>query len=218
MRNSTRNSIAHAYPTAIIVVCLLLGLWAQGCSSSPTSPTWEDPSPFAFEAGDMTAPLEVTGPGCSSTAAVGYGYCRKRAGEAAQDVIVLHAPIVECTLEPCRVVRIFYPTGEPALERVFAPGKSRLEVAWRELLGSETFEVDQVGYWPVILSWRYRGPDNLEHKARADGEIRLRVYRGTYVPLVGPSSPEVSWRWESDGRHLELTTAGRAYIAGAPSR
>jgi hypothetical protein len=92
-------------------------------------------------------------------------------------------------------------------------GQTRTEIAWKELLGREAFTLDDRGLWPFIYQIKFTGSDGFEHTLVMEGEIRLRIYKKGYLPLVtGQDDPSFAWEFIEGGSLIKITTKGRTFI------
>jgi len=183
-----------------------LALSAARCSQYAVN---MDSSANAAEAGDATVIIE----GCGSQPVVGYTYCRFEEGlNAETTTLTLHAPPVICDRESCIDVQIFFPDGSPSLGFSIPRGETKATVLMSDLIKRKEFTKQDRGFWPVLLTIRYIGPDG-ERLTFAEGEIRLRVLSKNYVPLHEiRDSAEYAWRWRSkEGQLFRMSTSGRAY-------
>jgi len=181
-----------------------LGLGASKCTHGvrPDSSTV-----FAAEANDKTVIIE----GCGSQPVVGYTYCRMREGGPTSGKITLIAPPVKCQTEPCVSFTLFFPDGSPSLGYTLPMGQTRLDVPWRELTKTDTFNKQQRGFWPVVMKWKWLDINGREYESYSEGEIRLRVLSSNYVPLHEIRAvPNFVWAWGEGKNQFRMTTAGRS--------
>jgi hypothetical protein len=187
---------------ALLGACFLM-LSVDGCGR-----VRPDASAYAADANDATVIIE----GCGSQPVVGYTYCRMPEGQDATALtLTLHSPPkIKCVTEPCVSFTIFYPDGTPSLS-VPASLTGMTTLKWSELVKRGTFQVNDRGFWPVIMEWKYLDLDGVERSSIAEGEIRMRVLKRSYVPLhTATSSPEFAWNWTARGLTMGLATSGRA--------
>jgi hypothetical protein len=163
-------------------------------------------------AGDLTAIVE----GCGSQPIVGYTYCRVVEGDAANQSLSFVGPPAECSDNPngCVFVKVLDQNGQIAWGATFPKGQTRVSVPWKTLLGSDQFQVGNRGFWEYVTEVHWLGPDHHDRVSRAQGEIRLRVYKKGYTPLDKVSGdPNFSWRWIDNGFEYKMTSSLRAYVA-----
>lgn len=190
-----------------VIVIAGLGVGASDCSSPVVKP--DSMSVYAIDANDTTVIIQ----GCGSQPVVGYAYCRKREGATTNEGLTVMAPPVDCGRPECSIqVEILFPDGSPSVTKLIPKGQTRAVFSWREILKSATFERNFRGFWPVLMSWTWIGPDEREHETVIEGEIRLRVYASGYAPLneVKEDSNFV-WKWaDVEKNQYRMTTSGRA--------
>jgi len=88
-----------------------------------------------------------------------------------------------------------------------------MSVNWSQLIGHDTFNIYDRGYWGFRYSIRFIAPDKREYKIESEGEIRLRVLKKEYTPLyASPENPMYAWTWVDNGWTVRMTTSGRAYV------
>lgn len=166
---------------------------------------YHDPGPFPFEANDTTALLS----GCGERVAVGHLYCRFQAGTPAAGSVVVVVPPVQCAAETCATVTIWGPDASVLVERTIAKGQSYVVVPWRTLLGHDTYEPNERGFYPVLVKWTWTDPTSgVELAAAAEGEIRMRVHSKEYSPLSYDPAAQ-TWSWSVGGVKFGATETGR---------
>lgn len=163
---------------------------------------------YAMEANDQTVIIQ----GCGSQPVTGYTYCRAREGVATAGTLRLYAPPSKCSdKESCASFQIFHPDGSPTVGIKVPKGNASVDVAWKDMVKTDTFQKDQRGFWPILLTWKWVGPDDKEHTSQAEGEVRLRVYAQKYVPLHEVrEDANFVWKWADGPYHFRMSTTGRA--------
>ena len=164
----------------------------------------------AVEAGDFTALIE----GCGNQLVPGYTYCRKQEGTATADQkITLVAPATE-KKKVAATYKIFFPDGSPSLGGSFNPNSTRVDISWKDLTRRATFEVNDRGFWGVLIEVNYVDNEGNSQRILVEGEIRMRVLKANYVPLNDvQDDPSYSWKWKHNSLNVAMTTAGRTYVS-----
>lgn len=192
----------------LLVLVATLGLGASKCAH-PVSV--QDTSAMAAEANDATVIIE----GCGNQPVVGYTYCRVPEGSDAKTKnITLIAPPSECSdKDSCVDFKVYYPDGsQPALGVTVPKGQTRVTLPWNKLLGRDTFEKADRGFWPVIMTVKWIAPDGQQKKTLVEGEIRLRVTSQGYEALQEvEESQNYAWHWNDKLSKYRMSTSGRAY-------
>lgn len=191
---------------ALILTMGFLGLGASQCAHKVAL----DQSAFAIEANDATVVIE----GCGSQPVVGYTYCRFREGAPTTGFLSLLAPNADCNADSCVSFQVFFPAGTPALGISVPKGQNRAKLLLKDLVKRDTFQKDDRGFWPVLMSVKFMGSDGNEHEMRAEGEIRMRVLAAKYTPLQEvENDPNYVWQWSEGKTVFKMTTAGRAWVS-----
>lgn len=196
----------------------VLSFFSGGATSCNSVPVDTGISPF--EAKDVTALIQGDGKaphveGCDKTLQSGYTHCRVREGAVADSAIYLVAPVTSCTKDDgiCRFFDIYNQKGEIVKGGHFAKDETRVEIKWKDLLGRDTFEKADRGFWIYVYEWYWLNPDGQEMKTVVDGEIRMRVYSKDYKPLRDVSSnPNFVYDWVENGVEVKSTSSGRTYV------
>lgn len=193
-----------------------LGIFCLGASECSTPVVQPDSSAYAIESNDPTVIIW----GCGSQPVTGFTYCRKREGQTTNEGISFVVPPLECGEDVCAELKIFFPDGSPTLSYLIPkcvdqegkPCGTRKTVSWKEIVKNDTFQRDQRGFWPIIMKFKWIGPDERQHETVIEGEIRLRVLGQSYVPLHEVREDiNFVWKWKDyAGHEFRMTTAGRA--------
>jgi hypothetical protein len=187
--------------TLILALCLLF----QSCDSITV-----DNAMSAVEGGDYTALIE----GCGNQLVPGYTYCRMTEGDATKKRLWLVGPITNCEREACVFFRFYDNKGEIAYAGSIPKKSTRTSVFWSDLVKRDTFQVGDRGFWPFIYEVYWVDADGNEHKAMAEGEIRLRVLKEGYIPLhESADDPNFTWTLNHDGTMVRMTTKMRTYVS-----
>lgn len=157
----------------------------------------------------MTVPVQ----GCGHQPIAGFTYCRKTEGYSTKENLTFFAPMVICDKPPCVLLKIYAPNGEPTLSLAFNERETLKNVLWQSLTGSPAFVQSNRGLWLYCLEITFNGPDKIEHKSIACGEIRLRVLNKDYTPLHNSKSDvNYAWIWKENAWIMKMTTNGRVFI------
>jgi hypothetical protein len=180
----------------------------------------DDAVPAAILSGDATGLVE----GCGAQPIVGFTYCRVVEGDAADQTISFIGPPAQCSdPKACVYIKVFNQAGQIAWGDGIPKGKTRIYVAWRDLLGCApapapcSFEKGHRGTWTFnheVHSLDQAGHDRVEI---SQGDIVLRVYSKGYTPLnLVEHDPNFVWEWQDGGFIYRMTAGLRAYVGKAP--
>ena len=191
-----------------VLASCLIGIGASNCSGVKMR---NDTSLlFAAEANDKTVIIE----GCGNQPVVGYTYCRVREGTPTEQTISLMAPPIKCKTKPCVVFTIFYPNGQPSKSVEVPDGKTKVTIPFSDLVKRDHFERDDLGFWGIRMDYRFIDTSEREFTGFAEGEIRLRVLRSSYVPLnESEADQNLVWRWSDKRFKYGFSTKGRANVS-----
>lgn len=194
--------------TLLILTGLLL--CAASCKTNLKPDPWS-----ALAANDYTGLIES--PGCGFRVESGFAVCRKEEETSTAENLYFIAPPAVCDdPKSCVSVSIFFPDGSPSIGFTFPKGKTRLPVAWSQLLKRDTFEVADRGFWGFVYYIKYRDLQGNPRETRTQGEIYLRVTKKGYVSFENvTSSNYYVWNFLSNGKsgqHISMTTGGRTYV------
>lgn len=173
-----------------------------------------DPSVHATDANDITAVIEAKGSGCLSRPQVGFTLCRKEEGDIADhDVLTFYGPKSNCDRDSCVMVAIWDPAKQLVRTLSFPKNKTTMDVKWRDLLESMTYEKRHRGIWQIFVVIYWKDHQGVERRTLMEGEVRLRVFDEGYLPLHTDENNrnfafEASYK---DGRTVKITTSGRAF-------
>lgn len=190
----------------VALILVMTGMGASRCSNAVKP---DISTVLAAEANDATVIIE----GCGSQPMTGYGYCRMREGDPTVGEILVSVPPVDCAAETCAQVTVFFPDGSPSVAYQVPKGQTKIAVKWSELTKGSVFEKNHRGFWPILMRWKWIGPDKREYESLAEGEVRLRVLARDYLPLHELHEDEnFVWKWTVMPDHFRMSTAGRASV------
>lgn len=193
-----------------LIVCLL-GLVVANCATA--RPVTKDTQMGAMEAGDYTALIE----GCGNQLVPGYTYCRKLEGSVADENLYFVVPITRCArTDFCASFKVYLPSGEPAYGASIPKGESRAEVPWKTILGRDTFQVGDRGFWLYTYEIHYTGTDFKDYVIYSEGEIRMRVVKQGYTALQNiEDDPNFTLflHNKKTGVDVKMTSTARTYVS-----
>lgn len=206
-------------PYGFTILAAFLVIGASRCSHGVRL----DQAMASVEGEDYTALIE----GCGNQLVPGYTYCRKTEGQQAAESLVFVAPPVKCLEKdpetgadtgPCVTFKVYFPDGsKPAYGGSIPRGQTRASVPWNTILGKNSFELGDRGFWPYTYAIRYIGQDARERTAVSQGEIRMRVMKKDYVPLDNVSEDaNFVWKWQDNGVPVRMTTGARTFVGKRP--
>lgn len=166
----------------------------------------------AVEGGDFTALIE----GCGHPIIAGYTYCRKTEGDAANDNLYFIGPITNCKRDFCVEYKLYGPNGEVLDGGSLNRKANRKAIPWSKILGRDTFEINDRGFWLYTYKVYWLDKDGNENTSVSEGEIRMRVIRKEYTPLDNVAHdinfvPQWSF-YARGGETIRMTTGMRTYV------
>lgn len=183
----------------------LVAFFQGGCAPALK---YNDAGPYPFEANDTTALLV----GCGQRAAVGSLYCRFQAGSTPTGDVVVVVPPVSCAADTCAMVTMFGPDASVVAERNVPKGQTYVVIPWQQIVGPGAFAERQRGFYPVLVKWTWTDPQTkVELAAAAEGEIRLRIHKRDYAPLMFDPASQ-TWTWTVGGVTFGATEKGRTAV------
>lgn len=206
MRPFLRRHKEVLYAALIASTCL----GASQCSKALRV----DPSMHAALANDLTALVDGSDlQGCGTQLQTGLLFCRVSENHPAHAKITFVGPKSNCSRERCVFVKIYFPTGEPALELSIPKDQTSVSVTWRELIHADHFSKEQRGFWPFLRTVYWRNADGQEGVTQDEGLIYLRVLSSGYESLH-ESRDNPNWAFKSTYKGLawRMTTSGRTYV------
>lgn len=190
------------------LLCSFLMLAFMGATCTHVKP---DAELDALAAGDNTALVE----GCGNQLVSGYTYCRKREGDVGDDSLYFVGPASNCLgTGSCVSFKLYFPDGsQPAYGGSIPRGQTRVGVPWKSILGKNTFQVGDRGFWPFVMWVKYIQPDGKEYQTVSQGEIRMLVVRKEYISLSNVmDDPNFVWSWSENGVPVKMTAGSRIYV------
>jgi hypothetical protein len=111
------------------------------------------------------------------------------------------------------MVAIWDPAKQLVRTLSFPKNKTTMDVKWRDLLESMTYEKRHRGIWQIFVVIYWKDHQGVERRTLMEGEVRLRVFDEGYLPLHTDENNrnfafEASYK---DGRTVKITTSGRAF-------
>lgn len=160
--------------------------------------------------GDATGIVE----GCGHQPQVGFTYCRVKEGDATDGQIYFLGPPSECDQkDSCSYIKVWDNTGVLIWGGSIPKGRTRIGVSWMKLLSSPIFQLSHRGFftWNTEVYWK--DPDGRERVSKAQGDIVVRVFKSSYLPLdqVG-ADPSFVWSWSEGHCTYKMTAGLRAYL------
>lgn len=201
------NNLSRLWPPSFVGIAALLVLC--GCDDLPRA---VDFSVSAQEGRDVTT---IFG-GCGEGFQDGYLFCRHIEGVEPKGEITMHFPEVSCDREACIEFQFFNLDGSPGFGGAIDRGDTRASVPLHRIVGHKnplSVENDD-GEYQLAVKVYYSSPDGLERQMRADGLLRLWVFRQDYQRLFC-NDPERGWSEKLD-RHCraEFSTGYRSTLCG----
>jgi len=180
----------------------------------------------ASQAGDQTAIMAASGPGCTSKPEVGFAFCRKAKGEILGiDSLHFFAPKTNCDRDSCVTVRVLDRTGVVADSIAFPKEGGEKVMPFADILKTDTFKPSQEGVYTVLIRMFFENNDGREQVIVQRGVFYLLVYETqepvpphrTYQPYHNARGAAV-WAYQSsfDNLLMKWSTAGRAYVGNNP--
>lgn len=158
--------------------------------------------------GDATGLAE----GCGQQPSPLGMFCRVVEGDAAAKSIFFLGPPAKCDRDNCVFIKVWNTQGVLVFGDAIPKGQTRIEVPWKTLLGRDTFQVADRGYWTFNTTVYYIGPDGNERTSVSQGDIVMRVFRLGYVPLnTVENDPNYVWSWQDNGMIYKMTSGLRAF-------
>jgi hypothetical protein len=202
----------------IILFCVssILSLTAIRCIPAVR----QDKAMAAVEAMDYTALIE----GCGRQLIPGYTYCRVGEGDSTAGTLAFVAPATEClSNESCANFKLYHPSQGLIFGGIVPKGQTRAEISWKQILGRDTFELSDIGFWPYSYEIKWLDPKGDEHTTYSQGEIRMRVIRKKvcdeknvckyYEPLHNVEGNDAFvWEWIENEQKVKMTTGARTYV------
>jgi hypothetical protein len=159
--------------------------------------------------GDATGLAE----GCGQQPSPLGMFCRLTEGAVAPKSVFFIGPPAQCDRDACVFVKVYNEQGQLVAGPSIPKGKTRVEVAWKDLLGRDTIQVGDRGLWSFVTTVYYKDPDGRERESVSKGDIVLRVLRAGYVPLhASESDPAFVWTWVEGDYLYRMTSGLRAYV------
>lgn len=201
-----------------------------GCTTGRVLPDTNTTSTVV--ANDATAMVQ----GCGNPPAVGIAYCRIAAGTSTDDTIYFVAPPADCKRDACAFLKVFDNTGALIFGAPFQKGETTLGVSWDVLLNLKqnvtsvpnvanvasvaaphVFDKSMRGFWSWNIQVYWLDTQGQERSTQAQGDIVLRVYDKTYVPLQAVlDDPNFVWSWQTlwnqKKYNYRATSSLRAYV------
>lgn len=192
-----------------LLVLLCLAITHAACGASPARVRPDVNTESSVKDGDATAIIE----GCGNPPIVGFTYCRVQEGDTAGQSLWFIGPPADCDQLACVFIKVWNNQSQLVWGGSLPKGGTRVEVPWKTLLGSETFQVSHRGFWTWNVEVHWRDLDGKERVSVSQGDLVLRVFRIGYVPLheVG-SDPSFVWSWVSGEKIFKMTSGLRAYV------
>lgn len=163
--------------------------------------------------GDATGLVE----GCGQQPIVGFTYCRMQEGTTADKSVWFIGPPADCDKDSCVFIKVWNNQGQLVWGGSIPKKGTRIEVPWKTLLGRDTFEKAARGFWTFNTQVFWKDAEGHERDSTSQGDIVLRVYGATYVPLSSVTDdPNYYWVWTEGKRIYKMTTGLRAFTTVLP--
>lgn len=158
--------------------------------------------------GDATGLAE----GCGQQPSPLGMFCRQTEGDVAAKSIFFIGPPAKCDRDQCVFIKVWNTQGQLVFGDGIPKNQTRIEVPWKTLLGRDTFQLADRGYWTFNTTVYFIGPDGNERSAVSQGDIVMRVFRAGYVPLNAvENDPNFIWTWTEGGTLYKMTAGLRAF-------
>jgi hypothetical protein len=191
-----------------LVQILFVLTLTQGCAASKARVAVDPVTESSILDGDATSVVE----GCGHPPAVGIAYCRVQEGDNAGQSIFFIGPPAECDRDDaCVFLKVWNSQGMLVWGGAIPKGQTRVEVAWKTLLGRDTFEVGHRGFWTWNTEVFWRDLDGKERRSVSQGDLVLRVFRRGYIPLQDVTTDaHFVWSWSEHDFRYQMTSGLRA--------
>lgn len=195
-------------------LCIVLTLMLVGASKCSKA-IKVDPSMHSVLANDLTALVDGHQLlGCGTQLQSGLLFCRLSERTPTSKKITFAGPKSNCSREACVFIKIFFPDGNPALERAIPKDKTEISFLWSELTHEDEFSLDDRGFWGFTRTIYWKNGDGLEGKTIDEGLIYLRILPNEYDSLHESKDSEwFSFKGTTNGASWKVTTSGRTYVS-----
>lgn len=195
-----------------VIGLLIFSLGASDCSKKVK----EDKEVWAQAGNDLTVLMDGSKlvEGCGTQLQSGLLFCRVHQRQSAESEIYLVGPPAKCNRDDsCVFFKIFFPNGEPALEKALPEDSTSVAIPWKELIKRDSFELNDRGWWPVIRTIHWIDEEDRDRKTVDEGLIYLRVLRNDYKALhESPDNEYFVWHHVYNGIDVKMTSGGRTYV------
>lgn len=160
--------------------------------------------------GDATGIVE----GCGQQPSTLGMFCRQQEGDASNKSVWFIGPPAKCNKdEACVFIKIWNAQGQLVWGGSIPKSQTRIEVPWSTLLGRQTFELGDRGFWTFNTQVFWVDQDGKDRESLSQGDIVLRVFKKTYQPLHAVlDDPNFVWTWEDGSFQYKMTSGLRASI------